>query len=222
MKNPFDPTLADIEERTPEPPVVSSRLDPHWLRQRFNQPPAWSPEFSDEQSLSDTDQALVPASVLVPLVARADELRLLLTQRTAHLNDHAGQISFPGGRVDPGDEDAIATALRETEEEIGLHRRHVEVIGVLPEYVTGTGFRVTPVVALVHPPFELTADEFEVAEIFEVPMSFLMDGANHQRRSAFLPSRAGRRSFYAMPFGDYFIWGATAAMLRNLYHFLRA
>jgi 8-oxo-dGTP pyrophosphatase MutT (NUDIX family) len=222
MKNPFDPTLADIEERTPEPPVVPSRLDPHRLRQRFSQPPAWSPEFSDEQSLSDTDQALVAASVLVPLVARADELRLLLTQRTAHLNDHAGQISFPGGRVDPEDEDAIATALRETEEEIGLHRRHVEVIGVLPEYVTGTGFRVTPVVALVHPPFELTADEFEVAEIFEVPMSFLMDGANHQRRSAVLPSRPGRRSFYAMPFGDYFIWGATAAMLRNLYHFLRA
>ena len=222
MKNPFDPSLADIEERTPEPPVAPSRLDPHWLRQRFSQPPAWSPEFSDEQSLSDTDQALVAASVLVPLVARADELRLLLTQRTAHLNDHAGQISFPGGRVDPEDEDAIATALRETEEEIGLHRRHVEVIGVLPEYVTGTGFRVTPVVALVHPPFELTADEFEVAEIFEVPMSFLMDGANHQRRSAVLPSRPGRRSFYAMPFGDYFIWGATAAMLRNLYHFLRA
>ena len=222
MKTPFDPSLADIEERTPEPAVASSRLDPHWLRQRFSQPPAWSPEFSDEQSLSDTDSSLVPASVLVPLVARADELRLLLTQRTAHLNDHAGQISFPGGRVDPEDQDAIATALRETEEEIGLHRRHVEVIGVLPEYVTGTGFKVTPVVALVHPPFELTADEFEVAEIFEVPMSFLMDGANHQRRSAVFPSRPGRRSFYAMPFGDYFIWGATAAMLRNLYHFLRA
>ena len=222
MKTPFDPSLADIEERTPEPAVAPSRLDPHWLRQRFSQPPAWSPEFSDEQSLSDTDSSLVPASVLVPLVARADELRLLLTQRTAHLNDHAGQISFPGGRVDPEDEDAIATALRETEEEIGLHRRHVEVIGVLPEYVTGTGFQVTPVVALVHPPFELTADEFEVAEIFEVPMSFLMDGANHQRRSAVFPSRPGRRSFYAMPFGDYFIWGATAAMLRNLYHFLRA
>ena len=222
MKTPFDPLLADIEERRPEPPVASSRLDPHWLRQHFKQPPAWSPEFSDEHRLNDTGQALVSASVLVPLVARADELRLLLTQRTAHLNDHAGQISFPGGRVDPEDEDAIATALRETEEEIGLHRRHVEVIGKLPEYVTGTGFRVTPVVALVHPPFELSADEFEVAEIFEVPMSFLMDGANHQRRSAVFPSRPGRRSFYAMPYGDYFIWGATAAMLRNLYHFLRA
>ncbi len=222
MKTPFDPTLADIEERVPEPPVPLARLSPDWLRQHFSQPPEWFPEFSDEQSLHDADKALVPASVLVPLVVRANEIQLLLTQRTAHLNDHAGQISFPGGRVDPEDEDSIATALRETEEEIGLHRRHVEVIGTLPEYVTGTGFRVTPVVALVHPPFELTADEFEVAEIFEVPMSFLMDGANHQRRSAVLPSRPVRRSFYAMPFGDYFIWGATAAMLRNLYHFLRA
>ena len=222
MKTPFDPSLAEIDQRAPEPPVPVSRLNPHWLRQHFSQPPEWSPEFSVEQSLSDTERPLVAASVLVPLVVHTDELRLLLTQRTAHLNDHAGQISFPGGRVDPEDVDAVATALREAEEEIGLHRRHVEVMGTLPEYVTGTGFRVTPVVALVHPPFELTADEFEVAEIFEVPMSFLMDGANHQRRSAVLPSRPGRRSFYAMPYGDYFIWGATAAMLRNLYHFLRA
>ncbi len=222
MKTPFDPTLAEIDERAPEPPVPVSRLHPHWLRERFSQPPEWTPEFSHEKSLLDKEGPLVAASVLVPLVVQADELRLLLTQRTAHLHDHAGQISFPGGRVDPEDENAIATALREAEEEIGLHRRHVEVIGTLPEYVTGTGFRVTPVVALVHPPFDLSADEFEDAEIFEVPLSFLMDGANHQRRSAILPSRPDRRSFYAMPFGDYFIWGATAAMLRNLYHFLRA
>lgn len=222
MKTYFDPTLADIEAGVPEPAVPLSRLNPQWLRQRFSAPPRWSPEFCMDNSSDETDRPLVAAAVLVPLVVQSDELRLLLTQRTAHLNDHAGQISFPGGRVDPGDEDKVATALRETEEEIGLHRRHVEVIGTLPEYVTGTGFRVTPVVALVHPPFELSADEFEVAEIFEVPMAFLMDGANHQRRHAILPSRPGRRSFYAMPFGDYFIWGATAAMLRNLYHFLRA
>jgi 8-oxo-dGTP pyrophosphatase MutT (NUDIX family) len=222
MKTPFDPISSEIDALASEPPVELARLDPDWLRQRFSQPPEWSPEFSDEHSLSDADKPLVPASVLVPLVVRADALNLLLTQRTAHLHDHAGQISFPGGRVDPEDADAIATALRETEEEIGLARRHVEIIGALPDYVTGTGFRVTPVVALVHPPFELTADEFEVAEIFEVPMSFLMNGANHQRRSAILPSRPERRSFYAMPFGDYFIWGATAAMLRNLFHFLRA
>ena len=103
-----------------------------------------------------------------------------------------------------------------------MSRRHVEVIGCLPDYQTGTGFRVTPVAALVHPPFELQADSFEVAEIFEVPMAFLMDGTNHQRRSAIFPNRSSRRSFYTMPFEQYFIWGATAAMLRNLYHFLRA
>jgi len=162
-----------------------------------------------------------PAAVLVPVIARR-ELTVLFTQRPQTMPTHAGQISFPGGKVERHDPDHAAAALREAEEEIGLKQQHIEVMGSLPEYVTGTGFRVTPVVALVHPPFELTADEFEVAEIFEVPMSFLMDGANHQRRSAVLPSRPGRRSFYAMPYGDYFIWGATAAMLRNLYHFLRA
>jgi 8-oxo-dGTP pyrophosphatase MutT (NUDIX family) len=156
------------------------------------------------------------------MVVRPDRLQLLLTLRTAHLNDHAGQISFPGGRVDADDVDPIATALRETEEEIGLSRRHVEVIGCLPDYQTGTGFRVTPVAALVHPPFELEADAFEVAEIFEVPMSFLMNGANHQRRSAIFPNHPGRRTFYTMPYEQYFIWGATAAMVRNLFHFLRA
>ena len=123
--------------------------------------------------------------------------------------------------MDPEDRDPIATALRETEEEIGLSLQHIEVIGTLPDYLTGTGFRVTPVVALIQPPFELAADTFEVAEIFEVPLAFLMDGANHQRRSAEFPNRQGRRSFYAMPFEHYFIWGATASMLRNLYHFLR-
>jgi 8-oxo-dGTP pyrophosphatase MutT (NUDIX family) len=158
----------------------------------------------------------------MPLVVREHHISVLLTQRTAHLHDHAGQISFPGGRVDPDDLDAVATALRETEEEIGLSRRHIEIIGSLPDYFTGTGFQVTPVVGLVHPPFDLAADEFEVAEIFEVPLHFLMDGANHQRRSAEFPGKPGRRTFYAMPFQHYFIWGATAAMLRNLYHFVRA
>ena len=160
--------------------------------------------------------------MLVPIIVRPNQLSLLLTQRTAHLHDHAGQISFPGGRVDPEDQDAIATALRETEEEIGLSRERIEVIGSLPLYLTGTGFQVTPIVALIHPPFDLQPDTFEVAEIFEVPLSYLMHGANHERRSAEFPNRPGRRSFYAMPFEQYFIWGATAGMLRNLYHFLRA
>ena len=218
----IDPTLAQIDALAGEPPVPASQLEPGWLRERFRTPVAWSPEFGDEQAMNLSDRLPVPAAVLVPLVVRDHGLQMLLTMRTAHLHDHAGQISFPGGRVDPADQDAIATALRETEEEIGLSHRHIEVIGKLPDYQTGTGFRVTPVVALVHPPFALAADEFEVAEIFEVPLAFLMDGANHQRRSAEFPNYPGRRSFYAMPWERYFIWGATAAMLRNLYHFLRA
>lgn len=218
----FDPQLALLESVADEQAIDLSRLDAEWLRRRFQQPGEWQPEFTDEHLLYKSDKPLTPASVLVPLVTHPDRMSLLLTQRTAHLHDHAGQVSFPGGRVDPQDADAIATALRETEEEIGLSRRHIEVIGSLPDYVTGTGFRVTPVVALVHPPFDLTADSFEVAEIFEVPMAFLMNGSNHERRSAEFPNRPGRRSFYAMPYEGYFIWGATAGMLRNLYHFIRA
>lgn len=218
----FDPAHATIDAVANEPALHQSRLAPDWLRQRFAQPTIWTPEFVVEPELNADQREPVPAAVLLPMVLRQNQLNLLLTLRTAHLNDHAGQISFPGGRVDAEDTDPVATALRETEEEIGLSRRHIEVIGCLPDYQTGTGFRVTPVAALVHPPFELEADSFEVAEIFEVPMTFLMNGANHQRRSAVLPNRPGRRSFYCMPYEQYFIWGATAAMLRNLYHFLRA
>jgi 8-oxo-dGTP pyrophosphatase MutT (NUDIX family) len=218
----FDPAQADIDAVASEPALPESRLVPDWLRHRFAQPVSWTPEFVAEPALNLDRREPVPAAVLVPMVVRHERLQLLLTLRTAHLNDHAGQISFPGGRVDADDADPVATALRETEEEIGLARRHVEVIGCLPDYQTGTGFRVTPVAALVHPPFDLEADSFEVAEIFEVPMAFLMNGANHQRRSAVFPNRPGRRSFYTMPYEQYFIWGATAAMLRNLYHFLRA
>lgn len=157
---------------------------------------------------------LTPAAVLFPIVLRDEGHTVLLTQRTAHLRDHAGQISFPGGRVEDEDPSPVATALRETEEEIGLSRAHVEILGYLPEYRTGTGFRVTPVVALVKPPFELALDAFEVAEAFEVPLSFLLDPANHQRHS--LHYRGALRHFFAMPYGDYFIWGATAGMIRSL------
>jgi 8-oxo-dGTP pyrophosphatase MutT (NUDIX family) len=218
----FDPRLAQLDEIANEPAIDSVRLQANWLRERFARPVEWQPEFTDEHRLLDTAQRLTPASVLVPIIVHPDHMSLLLTQRTAHLHDHAGQISFPGGRVDPEDQDAIATALRETEEEIGLSRERIEVIGSLPLYLTGTGFQVTPVVALIHPPFDLQPDSFEVAEIFEVPLSYLMHGANHERRSAEFPNRPGRRSFYAMPYEEYFIWGATAGMLRNLYHFLRA
>jgi 8-oxo-dGTP pyrophosphatase MutT (NUDIX family) len=160
------------------------------------------------------DQPLTPAAVLFPIVLRDDGHTVLLTQRTAHLRDHAGQISFPGGRVEAHDQTPIETALRETEEEIGLSRERVEIVGFLPEYRTGTGFRVTPVVALVRPPFDLRPDPFEVAEIFEVPLAFLIDPANHQQHS--LHYRGALRHYFAMPYGDYFIWGATAGMIRSL------
>ena len=160
-----------------------------------------------------------PAAVLVPLVARGQVPTVLLTRRTDHLHHHPGQISFPGGRVEDADTSPIDTALRETEEEIGLHRRHVELIGTLPDYLTGTGFRVTPVVGLVTPPFELTLDAFEVAEAFEVPLSHFLDPANHEQHSIVHEGRV--RQFHAMPYQGYFIWGATAGIIMSLYRVLR-
>ena len=157
---------------------------------------------------------LTPAAVLFPIVRREPGFTVLLTERTAHLRDHAGQVSFPGGGVEAEDDSPLETALRETEEEIGLARRHVDILGYLPEYRTGTGFCVVPVVGLVTPPFSLAPDPFEVAEVFEVPLAFLLDEANHQRHSVHL--RGALRHYYAMPYGDHFIWGATAGMIRSL------
>jgi len=166
--------------------------------------------------------------VLIPIVLRA-ELTVLLTQRTDHLTDHPSQISFPGGRAEASDADAIATALREALEEIGLEATRVEVLGALPTYTTGTGFVVTPVVGLVRPGFDLRPDPFEVAEVFEVPLTWLMDPAHHQRHA--IDVGGVKREFLSIPWHGtsasgqprtYFIWGATAAMLRNLYRFLSA
>jgi 8-oxo-dGTP pyrophosphatase MutT (NUDIX family) len=215
----FDPELLPVEAIGGEPALPSERLTPAWLRGRFAAAPSWEPELNGQPW---TGQALKRAAVLLPIVRRSEGLTMLLTQRTDHLINHGGQVSFPGGRTEEHDSSPIETALRETGEEIGLPRRHVEILGVLPEHITVTGYRVTPVVGLVTPPFELAADPNEVAEIFEVPLGFLMDGMNHQRLSVELPDGAGRRSFYAMPYERFFIWGATAAMLRNLFHFLRA
>jgi len=164
------------------------------------------------------DHVPVPAAVLVPLVNREAGVTILLTQRTAHLNAHAGQISFPGGRVDPGDIDRIDTALRETLEETGLPRHQVEPLGFLPDYDIMTGFRVTPVVGWVEPPFPLAPDPFEVADVFEVPLAFILDAANHHRHSHLRDGRL--RHYFSMPYGDRNIWGATAGMLHCLYRTL--
>ena len=221
MKLVFNPEELPILSIAREGAIAPSLLSAAHLRQRFAQPSLWTPESTDEHLLSPLN-SFRPASVLIPLVLRDEGLSLLLTHRAAHLHDHAGQISFPGGRFEKTDASPIETALREAREEIGLDRQHVDVIGLLPQYRTGTGYEITPVVGLVQPPFKLKADPLEVASIFEVPLSFLMDAQNHQLRSIELPGGAGRRHFYAMPYHQHFIWGATAGMLRNLFHFLRA
>jgi 8-oxo-dGTP pyrophosphatase MutT (NUDIX family) len=155
------------------------------------------------------------ASVLIGLVERNEGATVLLTQRTDHLIHHPGQVSFPGGGVEEADDDPVATALRESEEEIGLDRRHVDVAGFLDRYQTVTGFLVTPVVAFIAPPFELRPDPFEVAEVFEIPLRFVLDPRNHERRSMLFNGR--QRTFYVLPYQNHYIWGATAAMLVNLH-----
>ena len=223
----FDPQklpVIGIDDHLPA--VTSAMLHGDALRQRFLAPPVWTPEIKTEGRF--TERAPAHASVLIALVPRA-EITVLLTQRTDHLTDHPGQISFPGGRVEPTDADAAATALREAHEEIGLETAFVDVLGALPTYTTGTGFIVTPVVALVRPGFAVQAEPFEVAEVFEVPLSFLMNPANHRRHAIEL--NGVQREFLSIPWDGideageprrYFIWGATAAMLRNLYRFLAA
>jgi len=190
-----------------------------WLRSRFAEPRTVGPVTSGDGHLWQRDREIRPAAVLVPLVKRESGVTVLLTRRTAHLNDHAGQISFPGGRSEPGDAGAAETALREAAEEIGLAAERVEVLGELPTYVTVTGYRVTPVVGLVTPPLELRPDDFEVAEVFEVPLEFLLDPVNHQRNSVVHEGR--ERRYYAIPYRQYYIWGATAGMLMNLRSFLK-
>ena len=159
-------------------------------------------------------QSLTKAAVLVPIVTHDHGLTVLLTRRTDHLHDHAGQVSFPGGRLEAADRDSEDAALRETEEEIGLDRSHIRTVGRLDTYVTRTGFEVTPLVGLVAPPFALAPDDFEVAEVFEVPLTFFLDPSNRQVQSQIY--QGVERFFFAYPYGDYFIWGATAGMLVNL------
>ncbi|VVD87978.1 MULTISPECIES: CoA pyrophosphatase [Pandoraea] len=208
-----------------EPSVPAERLAPDALRDRLAHPPLWTPDASIVEVAPSARFTPRAAAVLVPLVMRPQGTTVLFTQRTQHLSTHAGQISFPGGSREPDDPTPIATALRESREEIGLDSGVVEVIGSLPDYVTRTGFRIAPVIGLLKPPFDLVADAGEVAEIFEVPLEFLMNPTNHQVR--LFNYQMGERRFYSMPYpkatgGEYFIWGATAAMLRNFYQLLRA
>ena len=189
------------------------------IRLRLAEGPRGEGEFNGDGRDLARSRPPKPAAVLVPLVVRGEAPSVLLTRRTDHLHHHPGEISFPGGRLEDDDPSPVHAALRETEEEIGLARRHVELIGALPDYFTGTGFRVTPVVGVVHPPLELTLDAFEVAEAFEVPLAHFLDPRNHQEHSILHEGRM--RRFHAMPWHGYFIWGATAGILMSLYRMLQ-
>ncbi|MCM5569810.1 CoA pyrophosphatase [Burkholderiaceae bacterium FT117] len=223
----FDPRLSPLvaDDTQVLPAVAGEALAPERLRERFSKPPQWAPEMTGDRIRLHAGPPR-PAAVLVPIVAHAGAPSVLLTQRTLHLRQHSGQVAFPGGRYEPADRTPVHTALREAHEEVGLDPARVEVIGRLPDYLTGTGFQVTPVVGLVAPGLELRPDPQEVADVFEVPLGFLMDPRHHQRR--LVEVGGAQRIFWAMPWrphpaaDEYFIWGATAAMLRNLYRLLSA
>jgi 8-oxo-dGTP pyrophosphatase MutT (NUDIX family) len=202
------------------PAVLAAALHADALRARLGDGAVFSPELMMEPRM--VDRPLRDAAVLVPIVLRAEGPQMLLTQRTPEMKSHSGQVAFAGGKVDESDANAEAAALREAWEEIGLEARHVEVIGSLPHYTTGTAFRITPVVALVQPTFELKINPGEVAQAFEVPLAYLMNPANHRRHEVVWDFGDGplKREWFSMPYPDeqgHFIWGATAGMIRNLY-----
>jgi 8-oxo-dGTP pyrophosphatase MutT (NUDIX family) len=219
----FDPRLAPVvpDDAPLTQPVHPHCLSPSGLRVAFTAPPIWTPELREEPAW--IDRVPTPAAVLLPLVMR-ETVCVLLTQRSAQLSSHAGQIALPGGRVDAQDRDAVAAALREAQEEVGLPPDRVEVLGTLPRYRTGSAFDITPVVALVQPDWVVRPNAGEVDAVFEVPLSYLMNPANHRRH--WRETDGLRREWYAMPYRDgeqeRFIWGATAGLLRNFYHLLAA
>lgn len=190
---------------------------------RLHASPADTPRFSDDDlnphaRMIPQGETPKPAAVLVPVVPRGAGLHLLLTQRQPHLKRHAGQVAFPGGRVDEADVDAVAAALRETAEETGITPEFVEPLGFLDTYLTSTNYRVVPVVAVVRPGFQLMPHAGEVADVFEVPLAFLMNPKHHERHSR--EFQGAERFYYAMPWQERYIWGATAGMIRNLYRLL--
>lgn len=217
----FDPRQVPVLGMDSHLPAVPLEvMAPRAIAQRFASGRHWTPELLGEPRM--TGKPPSHAAVLIPLVDRPAGLTVLLTQRTSHLSSHSGQIAFPGGKVDAQDVDAQATALREAEEEIGLAPHSVEVLGTFPTYTSGSSYIITPVVGLLRDGFALTANPDEVADIFEVPLAFLMNPANHHRHAV---DWAGeRRAWLSMPYTEAgverFIWGVTAAMLRNFYRFL--
>jgi 8-oxo-dGTP pyrophosphatase MutT (NUDIX family) len=201
---------------------VNEELTREWITERFraDTPNPVKKDWGDHLLNPGMGQAenLIPAAVLIPVVNREDELKVLFTRRAANLAQHAGQISFPGGHIEESDNEPIDAALRETEEEVGLPRHHIDVIGQLENYISRTGFEITPIVGVIEPPFTVVPQPSEVAEVFEVPLSFLLNPENHHRHTREISGE--NREFYAMPYGEYYIWGVTAGILVNLYEYL--
>ena len=220
----FDPLTQPIVQSTALPALAPTSLELDFICAAFSHPVKWQvePVFTESfHADAFPPEGVVQAAVLVPLVQRPSGLHVLFTRRASHLYDHAGQIAFPGGRIEPSDHDAIAAALRETHEEVGIAPEYVQFIGTHPGFLTSTGFTMKPIIGLVRPGFTITPDETEVAEVFEVPLSVLMDTSLHRLHRADLPD--GRnRVYFSLTWESYFIWGATAALIRNLYHYLAA
>lgn len=206
---------------TPDEIIAALRAPRHDIVQRIGDHAVDYPgSKSRARAFAEGELVARPAAVLVPLVKRDDGLHVILTRRTDHLSDHAGQISFPGGRQEQFDATIEETALRETEEEIGLARHHIELIGRIDDYYTVTGYQVTPVIGLVTPPFDLVPDDHEVAEVFEVPLEFILNPSNQKLQT--VTFEGARRRYFAIPYREYYIWGATAGMLVNFSEVLRA
>lgn len=216
--------LLDITRALPrlslfEPGPIEEKRD--WLRERIGLLQGMRlPQLTDGHRLPGREGKSTPAAVLVPIVNRPQGLTLLLTQRSDTLPDHPGQISFPGGRQEATDLSSAHTALRESEEEIGLDEKRVEILGQVGRYETVTGYVVTPVVGWIEPPFDILADPVEVAKVFEVPLSFVLDPGNFIQREREVAGRT--RHFFACPYGEHYIWGATAAMILLFYYALAA
>lgn len=220
----FDPRAQPLIQCTTLPSLRAECTQLDFIRTAFSMPVSWEVEPIFTGSFApglSYPKDVREAAVLVPLVQRASGLNVIFTRRAEHLHDHAGQISFPGGRIEPSDENPVATAMRETYEEIGIEPRYVSPLGTQPSFLTSTHFVMTPIIGELLPGFVICSDDDEVAEVFEVPLNVLLDPHMHCLHQATLPD-GQKRCYFSITWQSYFIWGATAVLVRNFYHYLAA